>query len=171
MTTAGLFFSLLLAWSAIWLTVLYEYSRATYHSWRAAQGTFRETFSEIAGFIVWYFDRIGGDLICLLKQCDPEPERPYNQHYDKGHYLRLFIGLGSFHSGFSGALTATADRSQWGMPLQALVIFSLTVSVAAGVGHLFVAWTHKQRRWRLTVLALIVWLPMAAVGYRMYLMN
>lgn len=165
MTTPALFFSLMLAWSGTWLLVLFEYARATYVSWRMKDGAWSKVPGDLLSFVTWYFDRIGGDILCVLTKCPPE-ERHHNDQYDSGHYLRLFIGISAFHSGLFGLLTAMVDRTQWPLAIQAFALLSISVSTVGGLGHLFVAWNKHQRRWRLLVLGLFVWLPLGVMIYR-----
>lgn len=93
--------------------------------------------------------------------------RPISQPYDKGHYLRLFIGMAAFHSGLTGLLLSTQDRTEWALWLQAVIILSVSLSTAAGLGHLFIAWHRKVRQWRLYALIVFLWVPLGAILYRL----
>jgi hypothetical protein len=164
LTTQGLFFSLLTTWSITWFTVMYEYGRAALIGWRLQGGTLQASFRGLVKFFEWYFERLGSDVISMFQRGRPEMPT-IDLKYEKGHYLRLFIGMSAFTSGLMGALSSTADRSSWPLWLRLMILGALLVSIVAAFGHLYVAWSHTQRRWRLYVLAFFVWIPFGAMIY------
>jgi hypothetical protein len=152
-----IFFAACTAWGACWLAVMLEYGRAAYASWRTADGRWRDVPGQALGFGRWFALNLWQDLRHRFRPYVEQMPQPYSA----GHMLRFFISISALVAGVMGAASAVADRSLWPAWIVATLLFALAASTAAALGHLSLAWIDRPRRWRLFVLAVAAWLPLA----------
>lgn len=151
------FFALYTSWSAVWLIVMLAYVRVAFVSWREEAGQWRLVPGECYGFLRWFAVNLWQDFRHGFRHY--EEQMP--QRYSAGHFLRFFITLGAFVCGVMGLGTSMVNRDPWSFKLCAFIAVAVAASIFAGLGHLAVAWQNHPRRWRMTVIALAVWFPLA----------
>lgn len=151
------FFALYTSWATVWAFVAYSYSGATYKSWRSQDGRFTSIPKEISSFVRWFFLGTYQDVRHGFHRW---PER-IPERYTSGHLLRFFITLGAFVAGVMGIGTAMVDRQPWANGWAMAIYCAVLFSVIAALGHLSVAWVDCPRKWRLLVIWLVVWFPIA----------
>jgi hypothetical protein len=153
---SDVFFGVLTAWAVCWIVVMCVYGSAAYKSWRAANGLWRAAPRECIGFLRWFVRELWGDIRHGFHHY---PEQ-MPQRYTPGHLLRFFIGISAFVCGMMGFASASADRSEWPPLVIGVILFAVSLSIFAAMGHLSLAWRDRPRRWRLFVLAVFAWIPL-----------
>ena len=151
------FFALYTTWATVWSFVAVTYSGATYKSWRLQDGRFRSIPMEIAGFVRWFFFNVYQDV----RHGFHDYPEAIPTRYTSGHLLRFFITMGAFVAGVMGIGTSMVERSAWSEWIIWPIIFAVSFSIIAALGHLSVAWVHFPRKWRLLVFWICVWFPAA----------
>lgn len=157
-------------WGFVGVLVAFNYGAAAKEGWRTDGGTWGHAGIEWARIVGFVIGGCAHDVWCILSLRDLKPDAAAfaGWGYSPGHLLRFFIMLSFVTSATFGFMLIGVDRSGWEITQLVATAFAVSCSIVAGLGHLFIAWRFKARRWRWTALTMIGIVP-AVVCYRLYL--
>jgi hypothetical protein len=165
--TNAFFFAHYTAWSIIWGHVLVYYAFFSHTAWRESGGRWRCVPLELWRLVKFTFVPLVTDVRDLIAGRPLVTDVP-EYRYAKAHRISFFITMAAVVYMLMGAIYAfSPDRSGW--PAEMLVPRFLLIAGTsiAGLGHLFTALEHRPRVWRLFVVAILLWYPMAMLGYEL----
>ena len=149
------------SWSLIGWLVVWTYGRVAHRSWREAGGRWFHAPAEWFGVLRWIVLGCLRDLLHLvaLKRLPHEP--PFPTEYTPGHLLRFFVVLSFGFAAVASAVTWGADRTSWPDWMLFITAGTVSVSMIAGWGHLFIAWRQCPRCWRWVVFVTAASVPVS----------
>ena len=156
------FHAIYLVWGTIGVLVAVNYGSQARAGWRSSGGTWRNAPRDWAGIVVYVIRGCCSDLVQLVRdrRLMPEPSTFTNRPtYSPGHLLRFFIMMSFITSAIFGFMLVSIDRSAWHLGQLLATATAVSMSVTAGLGHLFIAWRFHARRWRWTAALAVLAVP------------
>ena len=147
-----------LLWGAVWALVALHYGAAAHFSWRQQGGSWRAVLRDITSPVMWAFRQLLRDV--GLRAPEPLPATVPHK-YTPGHILRFAVFMGSLTPAMFVFYFWQVDRSRWATLDVSVNLAMVLVSVAAAVGHLFLAYRAVPRRWIGLVVCAAAWLVLA----------
>lgn len=164
--TNAFFFALYSGWGVIWAHVLFYYAAFANREWRAAGGTWRKMPAELGRLLHFTFVPLWRDTLNLVRRQPLAPDGPLNYRYSKSHRMGFYIAVAAAMYAIMGlSFSIYPDRTGWPMLWIVLRTVLIAGTSLAGLGHLFTALEHRPRRWRLFVLCMLFWYPVAYCFY------
>lgn len=142
--------------------VILPYGRSTFVAWRECGGRWRDVPGCILRGVLWHFVPTLRDLYAVLRGKRPGIEPPVELACDLGQFLRGFIVLSFTGYLLCASMFANLDRSAFPPVILAGNVLFVGTAIAAALGHVFLAFRHSPRAYRVVAFGTAVALSLGS---------